>query len=54
MPRRRGHCQPISARLRFVRDLRHLVAVNAAELASATAAVSERPLAEKLASERCH
>ena len=42
--------QPISARLLFVRDLRHLVAVNAAELASATAAVSERPPAEKLAS----
>ena len=43
--------QPISARLLFVRDLRHLVAVNAAEFASATAAVSERPPAEKLASE---
>src|SRR5271157_3369581 len=43
--------QPISARLLFVRDLRHLVAVNAAELASTTAAVSERPPAEKLASE---
>jgi acyl-CoA reductase-like NAD-dependent aldehyde dehydrogenase len=43
--------QPISTRLRFFRDLRHLVAGNAAELASAAAEVSGRPLAEKLASE---
>jgi acyl-CoA reductase-like NAD-dependent aldehyde dehydrogenase len=43
--------QPISERLRFVRNLRHLIAENAFELASATAAVSERPLAEKLVSE---
>ncbi len=43
--------RPISARLRFLRDLRHLIAANATELASAAAAVSGRPLAEKLASE---
>ena len=43
--------EPTPARLRFVRELRHLVADNAAKLASATAAVSERPPEEKLASE---
>jgi acyl-CoA reductase-like NAD-dependent aldehyde dehydrogenase len=43
--------QPISARLGFLRELRHLIAAQATELASAAAAVSERPLAEKLASE---
>jgi acyl-CoA reductase-like NAD-dependent aldehyde dehydrogenase len=43
--------QPISARLRFLRDFRHILAVQATELALATAAVSGRPIAEKLASE---
>jgi acyl-CoA reductase-like NAD-dependent aldehyde dehydrogenase len=42
---------PIPARLRFVRGLRHLIAAHAHELAEAAAAVGERPVAEKLASE---
>ena len=43
--------QPMPARLDFLRKLRHLIAAHATELASAAAAVSGRPLAEKLASE---
>jgi len=43
--------QPIPARIDFLRELRHLVAAHATELASTAAAVSGRPLAEKLASE---
>lgn len=42
---------PMRERLRVVRELRHLIAENADELAAAAAAVSGRPLAEKLASE---
>lgn len=42
---------PIRQRLRFVRELRHLVAENANALAASAAAVSERPPAEKLVSE---
>ena len=43
--------QSIPARLRVVRGLRHLIAEHACELAEAAAAVGERPVAEKLASE---
>ena len=43
--------QTISARLRLIRGLRHLIAAHAPELAAAAAAVKERPVAEKLASE---
>ena len=43
--------QPIPVRIDFLRELRHLVAEHATELASMAAAVSGRPLAEKLASE---
>ena len=43
--------QSISARLRFVRKLRHFIAAQADELAAAAAAVKGRPVAEKLASE---
>ena len=43
--------QPIAHRLRFVRELRHLIAANAETLAIAAAAVSDRPVAEKLVSE---
>jgi acyl-CoA reductase-like NAD-dependent aldehyde dehydrogenase len=43
--------QPIPARIDFLRELRRLVAAHATELASTAAAVSGRPLAEKLASE---
>ena len=43
--------QPMPARMDFLRELRHLVAAHATELASTAAAVSGRPLAEKLASE---
>ncbi len=43
--------QPIRERLRFVRDLRHLIAENAAALAATAQAVSARPLPEKLVSE---
>ncbi len=42
---------PVSQRLRVIRTLRHLIAENAEALAAAAAAVSERPIAEKLASE---
>jgi len=42
---------PIRNRLRVVRALRHLIAENADALAAAAAAVSDRPLAEKLVSE---
>ena len=42
---------PIRERLRVVRELRHLIAENADALAAAAAAVSDRPLAEKLVSE---
>lgn len=42
---------PIRDRLRIVCELRHLIAENAAALAAAAAAVSDRPLAEKLVSE---
>ena len=43
--------RPISERLAFVRELRHLIAAAAPELAAAAAAVSQRPLSEKLVSE---
>ena len=42
---------PIHERLRVIRELRHLIAENADALASDAAAVSARPLAEKLVSE---
>jgi len=42
---------PISKRLHVMRALRHAIAENADILATAAAAVSERPLAEKLVSE---
>lgn len=42
---------PVSQRLRVIRELRHLIAENAHALAAAAAANSERPIAEKLASE---
>ena len=42
---------PMRERLKIVRELRHLLAEKADELAAAAAAVSSRPLAEKLASE---
>ncbi len=42
---------PLRERLRIVRELRHLIAENADALAAAGAAVSDRPLAEKLVSE---
>jgi aldehyde dehydrogenase (NAD+) len=42
---------PIGERLRVIRRLRHLIAEHAEELALASAQVSDRPLAEKLASE---
>ena len=41
----------LAERLRIVRELRHLIAENADALAAAAAAVSDRPLAEKLVSE---
>jgi hypothetical protein len=43
--------QPMHVRIDFLRELRHLVAGHATELASRAAAVSGRPVAEKLASE---
>lgn len=43
--------RPIRERLAFVRELRHLIAAAAPELAAAAAAVSQRSLAEKLVSE---
>lgn len=43
--------QPMPARMDSLRELRHLVAAHATELASTAAVVSGRPLAEKLASE---
>lgn len=43
--------QPIAYRLGLIRELRHLIAANAETLAIAAAAVSDRPVAEKLASE---
>ena len=43
--------QPISTRVRFLRELRYRIAAHATELATLAAAVSERPVAEKLASE---
>jgi len=42
---------PLRERLSIVHELRHLIAENADALATAAAAVSDRPLAEKLASE---
>ena len=42
---------PIARRLEFVRKLRHLLALHAGALASAAAGVSQRLVAEKLASE---
>ena len=42
---------PISRRLKIIRVLRHLIAENADSLARGAAAVSGRPLAEKLVSE---
>ena len=41
----------IPDRLKIIRRLRHLIAENASSLAAAAAAVSDRPLAEKLVSE---
>jgi len=41
----------IRKRLRVIRELRHLIAENAEALAAAAAAVSDRPIAEKLTSE---
>ena len=46
--RSRWALQPIAYRLRFIRELRHLIAENAETLAVAAAAVSDRPVAEKL------
>jgi acyl-CoA reductase-like NAD-dependent aldehyde dehydrogenase len=43
--------QPIAYRLGLICELRHLIAANAETLAIAAAAVSDRPVAEKLASE---
>lgn len=43
--------QPIAHRLQLIRELRHLIAANTETLAIAAAAVSNRPVAEKLASE---
>ena len=43
--------EPTARRLRFVRELRHLLAENAEALAIAAAASSDRPLEEKLVSE---
>ena len=40
--------EPIAYRLRLIRELRHLIAANAETLAIAAAAVSDRPVAEKL------
>ena len=42
---------PIRQRLTLIRELRHLIAQNAGALASAAAAVNNRPHAEKLVSE---
>ncbi len=42
---------PIRERLKVVRELRHFIAENAESLATAAAAGSDRPLAEKLVSE---
>ncbi|MEO7319050.1 MAG: aldehyde dehydrogenase family protein [Chthoniobacteraceae bacterium] len=42
---------PLRERLRIVRELRHLIAENADALAAAAAAVSDRPVTEKLVSE---
>jgi acyl-CoA reductase-like NAD-dependent aldehyde dehydrogenase len=50
-PQRQWAATPIRERLRIVRVLRHLIAENADALAAAAAAVSDRPLAEKLVSE---
>ncbi len=43
--------EPIAYRLRLIHELRHLIAANAETLAIAAAAVSDRPVAEKLVSE---
>jgi acyl-CoA reductase-like NAD-dependent aldehyde dehydrogenase len=43
--------RPIAQRLRFFREFRHLIAANAEALAIATAAIVDRPIAEKLVSE---
>jgi acyl-CoA reductase-like NAD-dependent aldehyde dehydrogenase len=43
--------QPVRERLKIIRRLRHLIAAKAHLLAGATAAVSDRPLSEKLVSE---
>lgn len=47
----RWSLMPIHDRLRTIRDLRYLIAENADALAVAAASVSDRPFAEKLASE---
>jgi acyl-CoA reductase-like NAD-dependent aldehyde dehydrogenase len=41
----------VSERVKFLRELRHLIAENADALAAAAASVGERPLAERLTSE---
>ncbi len=43
--------QPIAERLKLIRELRRRIAAAAQELATATAGVSQRPVAEKLISE---
>ena len=43
--------KPIAHRLRFVRELRHLIAENAESLALVAAAIGDRPTEEKLVSE---
>ena len=47
----RWAAEPTARRLRFVRELRHLVAENSEPLAIAAAASNDRPLEEKLVSE---
>lgn len=42
---------PFSGRLHIMRELRHRIAENATSLATVAAAVSNRPIAEKLVSE---
>src|SRR3954451_25319648 len=42
---------PMKQRLRVIRELRHLIAEHASELAEAAGQVSRRPVAEKLVSE---
>ena len=50
-PQSRWALAPVRERVPFIRLLRHLIAENAESLAAAAASVSDRPLAEKLASE---